>query len=309
MDLVTNLATILRNHLPLALTAAVTALALALTHALLRRRERGQAGSGAIFRHVAMLLVTGLGVVALVLVFPMKDVLRGQLLSLLGIAFTAVVAFSSTSFVANAMAGLMLRAVGNFRTGDWISVGDQFGRITERGLFHTEIQTEDRDLATLPNLYLATNPMKVVRASGTIVSAEVSLGYDVDHRQVESLLARAAQASELEDPFVHIVQLGDFSVTYRSAGFLVEVKHLLSARSRLRECILDELHGAGIEIVSPNYMNQRQLAEGRRVLPPPRPAAAPEKTGEEAEQIIFDKADEKALEEETEQAEPAPEGS
>lgn len=308
MPALTHLATLLREQLPLALTLAVTALVLALTHTLFRRHERRRAGRGAVFRHAAMLLVTGLGVVAMVLALPLGDALRGQLLSLLGIAFTAVVAFSSTSFVANAMAGLMLRAVGNFRTGDWISVGNQFGRITERGLFHTEIQTEDRDLATLPNLYLATNPMKVVRESGTIVSAEVSLGYDVDRRQVQSLLAQAARSSELEDPFVHVVLLGDFSVTYRAAGFLAEVKHLLSARSKLRECILDELHGAGIEIVSPHFMNQRQLAEGRRVLPPARPVVAAGTSGE-AEEIIFDKADEKASEEETGQAPPATDGA
>ena len=44
-----------------------------------------------------------------------------------------------------------------------------FGRVTERGLFHTEIQTEDRDLVTLPNLYLVTNPVKVVRTFLTVL--------------------------------------------------------------------------------------------------------------------------------------------
>jgi len=37
-------------------------------------------------------------------------------------------------------------------------VGDYFGRVTERGLFHVEIQTEDRDLATLPNMFLVSQP-------------------------------------------------------------------------------------------------------------------------------------------------------
>ena len=61
----------------------------------------------------------------------------------------------------------------NFRPGDFVRVGERLGRVTERGLFHTEIQTEDRDLTTLPNLYLVTNPVTVVRASGTIVSTTV----------------------------------------------------------------------------------------------------------------------------------------
>ena len=46
-------------------------------------------------------------------------------------------------FIGNVMAGLMLRAVRNFRTGDFVRVEKHFGRVTERGLLHTEIQTED----------------------------------------------------------------------------------------------------------------------------------------------------------------------
>ena len=52
----------------------------------------------------------------------------------------------------------MLRTVRNFRAGDFIRVNDQFGRVTDRGLFHVEIQTADSDLITLPNLYLAAEP-------------------------------------------------------------------------------------------------------------------------------------------------------
>ena len=63
-----------------------------------------------------------------------------------------------------------LRAVRNFRMGDFIRVAEHFGRVSERGLFHTEIQTENRDLTTLPNLFLVTHPVTTIRTSGTIVS-------------------------------------------------------------------------------------------------------------------------------------------
>jgi len=43
---------------------------------------------------------------------------------------------------------------------------------------------------------------------------------------------------------------------------LVEnIKTVLSAQSRLNAMILDALHDAQIEIVSPNFMNQRQVGE------------------------------------------------
>ena len=255
--------------------------------------RRSASSSGAAFRRQMMtLLLTFAGVIAIIIVLPISDSLRGQLLSLLGILITAAIALSATTFVGNIMAGLMLRAVRNFRAGDFIRVGDHFGRVSERGLFHVEIQTEDRDLTTMPNLYLVTNPVKVIRSSGTLITAEVSLGYDVPHGQTETVLTEAAAAAELQDPFVHVVDLGDYSVTYRVAGLLTDVKRFLTVRSRLRQEMLDKLHGAGIEIVSPTFMNQRVHPTERQFIPKmptvpvePPPAAAPEA-------IVFDKADE-----------------
>ncbi len=298
IDQLESLAPSLRQFLPLLLVLAFAALALPGARALLRLRERRTGVAFPFGSQLAMLAITAVAIVATVLALPVSETTRGQLLSLLGLVLTGIIAFSSTTFVANAMAGLMLRAVGNFRAGDWVRVADQFGRVTERGLFHTELQTEDRDLATLPNLHLVTNPVVVVRESGTIVSVRLSLGYDQHHADVEPLLAAAAGTAGLEEPFVQVVELGDFSVTYRVAGFLSEVKQLLTARSRLRSEVLDSLHGAGIEIVSPNFMNQRQLGEGSRVVPAaraPSPAAAATAAPEE---LIFDKAEEKATLEE-----------
>lgn len=271
---------------------AVAVLLLTAGYWLLIRRGADVAVDSRVPRQAAMLLLTAFCVVILLMTAPVSESTRGQLLSLLGLVLTAVIALSSTTFVSNAMAGLMLRAVKNFRPGDFVRVGDAFGRVTERGLFHIEIQTEDRDLTTLPNLYLITNPVTVVRASGTIVSARLSLGYDVAKSVVEPLLLEAAGRAELEDSFVHVIELGNFAVTYRVAGFLREVKHLLSVRSRLQAAILEVLHGAGIEIASPSIMLQRPLPQGSQILPLQRgvevteapPTAAPDSR-------IFDKAE------------------
>ncbi len=241
-----------------------------------------------------MLLLSGLGVVVLLLALPVDQETHRDLFGLLGLLLTAVITLSSTTFVANAMAGVMLRGMQSFRLGDFLRVEQQFGRVTERGLFHTEIQTEDRDLTTLPNLYLVSHPFTVIRASGTIVSATVSLGYDSPPSQIEGLLIQAAQNARLKDPFVHVLVLGDFSVTYRIAGFLEEVKHLISTQSSLKIQMLTTLHEAGIEIVSPSFMNQRRLEDGVRVVPPESPTASFPDRNEPAdhpESRIFDKAD------------------
>jgi small-conductance mechanosensitive channel len=239
-----------------------------------------------------LLLVLGIvGAILIILALPISDTLRGNILSLFGLVMTGVMALSSATFVSNAFAGSMLRLTRSFRVGDYIKVGEQGGRVTERGIFHTEIQTEDRDLTTFPNLFLVTNAVTVVRASGTITSATISLGYDIDHAKVEELLIKAAESVELRDPYVHVMELGDFSVTYKVCGFLEDIKVLLTTRSRLKKSILDTLHAARVEIVSPTFMNQRPQKEGVIMIPAASIRAASVKEEVTAEAIIFDKAD------------------
>ncbi|MDT8421866.1 MAG: mechanosensitive ion channel [Desulfuromonadales bacterium] len=250
-----------------------------------------------IHRQVVMVITTLIALIGLIVLLPIDDALRGQILSLLGILLSATIALSSTTFLGNALAGVLLRNVRSFRTGDFIYINEQFGRVSGRGLFHIEIQTRDRDLVTLPNLYVTNNPVKVIRDSGTMVSAEVSLGYDVPRGRIETLLAQAARESGLEDPFVHIMQLGDFSVHYRVNGMLTDVKQLLSARSRLNGAIIDTLHNEGIEIVSPRFMNTRDVAEQTFIARPDTAAAGASET-KDPEGIIFDKAEKAATLEE-----------
>ncbi len=250
-------------------------------------------------RQVMTILLSFAGLLILIIIIPdqyLSETSTGQLLSLIGILLSAAIALSSTTLIGNAMAGLMLRSIKSFRPGDFIAIGDHFGRVTDRGLFHAEIQTEERDLTTLPNLYMVTNPVKVILSSGTIVSAEVSLGYDIPNTDVESCLKDAAADAGLSDPFVLIMNLGDFSVTYRISGMLTEVRHLISVRSNLRRMMLDSLHRNGIEIVSPNYMNTRAIPEHKEIIPADvRDGSAEETDSKPAiEKLFFDIAEEAA---------------
>lgn len=278
-------------------TAAVLVIAVVVIYAVRQVFSRSYSEiPGRRFRtQVTILVLSFAGILAIILTLPVGDTRQGQLLSLLGILLSAAIALSSATFVGNIMAGLMMRALRNFKTGDFIRVGDWFGRVSERGLFHIEIQTEDRDLTTLPNLYLATNPVKVVRSSGTIVSTTVSLGYDIPRTTVMELLMQAAHSAKLQDPFVHVMELGDYSVTYRASGMLVDVKQLLTARSLLHEMMLDALHKHNIEIVSPTFMNTRGLEKGEDFIPPVT-ADTEEKRSAPAkpvpEDLVFDKAEE-----------------
>jgi len=293
MDWLKELYTHLQIFVPSLVAIAFIVLGLWFARWLLLVRQKDLGEEKRFGRLLWMLLISAVAVVLILLVIPVDDTTRGQLLSLLGLLLTAVIALSSTTFVANAMAGTMLRIVKSFRPGDFVHVEQQFGRVTERGLFHTEIQTEDGDLATLPNLYLVSRPVTVVRSEQTIVSATVSLGYENQHELIESLLVQAAEKAGLKDPFVQVLELGDYSVNYRLAGVLEDVKQILTARSNLRKAMLDKLHGSGVEIVSPGFVNQRQYQQWDEVMPKAGVLSATSKVepDQTPEAIIFDKAE------------------
>lgn len=256
----------------------------------LDRQAAGKSDWGLI-RSIVLFLIGIIGVIAIILSLPMSPETKGQITSLLGIVISAVLALSSATLIGNGLAGIMLRMINSFKPGDFIKINDHFGRVTERGLFHTEMQTENRDLLTLPNMYLTTNPVRVTRSNGTFVSAECSLGYDVSRSKIEEALLDAAQRAGLTDAFVRITSLGDFSVVYKVYGMIKEIKTVLTATSRLHGHMLDALHEADIEIVSPNFMNQRQVGEA--VFIPKRHTVKDTSADTPApESLIFDKAEE-----------------
>ena len=278
--------------LPTVLVAVLGVGALWFVDRVLRRRSRKIPGDGSFRRELVMVGLILIILIALVLVLPVSDSTRSSLVTLFSLGITAVIALSSTTLASNAMAGLMLRFVRNFKQGDYIRVGDFLGRVTERGLFHTEIQNERSDLVTLPNLYLASNAVTVIRPTGTFISATLSLGYDLQHDEIERLLVEAAENAGLVEAFVRIRALGDFSVTYEVVGRLEDTKTFLGSKSVLHRAVLDTLHGAGVEIVSPTFMNQRQVTAGRLFIPEieSRPPVEPVVSAA-PDSAVFDKAE------------------
>ncbi len=259
---------------------------------LAQRHYAGQAHLQTRLQVLQAVLVL-VSLILIILTLPIGESRRGQLLQLLGIVLSAAVALSSTTVLGNAMAGLMLRSIKSYKPGDYIQIGDHAGRVTEMDLMHTEIQTEGSDLTTLSNVFLVTHPYSVISSkAGTIVSVPVSLGYDVPRKQIEKLLIAAIEEAGLEDPFVQILDLGDFSVTYRAAGMLRPVKGLLGMRSRLRATTLDALHRDGVEIVSPTIMTTRAHAPETRFIPEISARKTVEPKSVSIDEVVFAKAKE-----------------
>jgi len=91
---------------------------------------------------------------------------------------------------------------------------------------------------------------------------------------------------------VRIRALGDFSVTYEVSGRLAETKKYLGSKSNLHRAVLDTLHAQHLEIVSPTFMNQRQVEDGREFIPHVIKKRTEENGNEFGpDTVVFDKAD------------------
>ncbi len=225
------------------------------------KKIKSTASNGNITKGAISFFLVLFGILVFILVLPIDKSHKGQILSFLAIIISAGIALSSTTVLGNLIAGIMNNSMNRFRNGDLIKIEDFHGRVTKKSIFHTEIQLEDSNFITIPNLYIANNPVKLTRKTKTVISTSVSLGYDVSRTDIEEALLDAAFSTGLTDPYVYIMSLGDFSVVYKIHGFLEDSSKYFSTSSNLNANVMDKLHESKIEIVSPNFMNQRRIDE------------------------------------------------
>ncbi|MEM7513940.1 MAG: mechanosensitive ion channel family protein [Bacteroidota bacterium] len=261
--LLADTATDVTSYLPLISTFGFVVLVFLFNQWFLSR-TKSIAKSRKILRQILAFCIVLVG--AVVIIFAIPDTLmdkgeKEQAIGFLGAIFTAAIALSSTTLLGNIIAGLMSQSVDELKVGSFISVGDYFGCVERKGILYTAIEMEDSNLLVLPNLYIASNPVRIYSEENTFVSSTVSLGYDVSRKKVEELLKEAATSIDLTNPFVILKELGDFSIVYIVHGSLEKGHELVGKRSALNAAILDVFHDNKVEIVSPTFMNQRQTPE------------------------------------------------
>jgi small-conductance mechanosensitive channel len=126
--------TILEGIKPLLWPAGVAVIVFLLLFVLHRVVEKRSAASHRRFGHqIMMVSLSLLGLLVVLLVIPETLFPRGDLLTVAGILLSATLALSSTTLLGNAMAGVMLKSVRSFRSGDFVRVGDHYGRVSGRG--------------------------------------------------------------------------------------------------------------------------------------------------------------------------------
>ena len=132
-----------------------------------------------------------------------------------------LVSLSSSSVIANVMAGTMLTYTRAFHRGDRVRIGETVVNVVDTWLLATQVRTTKNVVVSIPNsLVLAqqiVNYTTLAAADGLILHTSVTIGYDAPWRRVHELLIAAAAATDgiLDQPAPFVLQtaLNDFFVT------------------------------------------------------------------------------------------------
>lgn len=200
-----------------------------------------------------------------VMIFPYLPGAQSAVFQGVSVFIGVIFSIGSTSVVGNVIASLVLTYMRPFEIGDRIRVGEIEGEIIEKTAFVLRIKTPKNEYITIPNSNVMnahiTNFNRSEDEGGVILFSDVTIGYEVPWRKVHKMLLKAAsQTEDLEnepEPFVLQKELGDFSVNYQINAFSKRPLYKDLINSRLHENIQDIFMEEGVEILSPNYMAQR----------------------------------------------------
>jgi len=210
---------------------------------------------------------------AVVVVFPYLPGAHSKAFQGISIFIGVLFSLGSTSAVANVIAGVLLIYMRAFKVGDRVRISEIEGIVVERSLLVTRIRTAKNVEVAIPNAKVMgdhiVNFNAQVKKKGLIHNTTLSIGYDVDWRQVRDLLVAAAGnidgVAEKPEPFVRQLELGDFSVVYELNVTIRQPHMLPRITSDLHANILDAFNDAGVEIMSPEFA---ALRDGNAVTIP-----------------------------------------
>jgi small-conductance mechanosensitive channel len=218
---------------------------------------------------VRVLLVAFGAVVA----FPYLPASDSPAFASVSVFLGVLLSLSSSSALANAIAGIVMTYTGAFRVGDRVKLGDAFGDIVETSLLATRVRTIKNEDITIPNsIVLGSSTINYSRSAGTlglILHTSVTIGYDAPWRKVHDLLIEAALATKgvlpRPRPFVWQTALNDFYVTYELNAYTDTPRDMIDIYAALHAGIQDAFYAAGVEIMSPHYT---ALRDGNTVAIP-----------------------------------------
>jgi small-conductance mechanosensitive channel len=194
-------------------------------------------------------------------------------LSLVGIDLSALAWFTGAvgvgiglglqKIVSNLVSGVILLADKSIKPGDVISVGDQFGRVTNMGARYTSVDTFDGRETLVPNEDFVTQRVVNWTYSNDLVRLEVKFGttYASDPQAAAVSAALAVPRVQKQPaPACHLTAFGTIAMEYVLWFWIKDPSaDGIGVRSAVMLALMDTLAREGIDIPKPGA--QRVILE------------------------------------------------
>ena len=206
-----------------------------------------------------------LWIAAVLVAYPYIPGAESKSVQGISVLLGVMVSLGSSGVVGNFIAGLVLTYSRSFSLGDRVRIGEHVGDVIALGTFATKLRSLRNEEITLPNGSILSgtilNYTRRTTEGGLWLHTQVTIGYDVEWRQVHALLIEAALAVpgvEREPvPIVYQRALNDFHVSYEITCLTHDSHAQLRLYSDLHAAIQDAFARAGVEILSPAFANLR----------------------------------------------------
>jgi small-conductance mechanosensitive channel len=210
------------------------------------------------------LLIFVVWLFALVVAYPYIPGSETDAFKGLSVLVGLMITLGSTGLINQVISGLFVIYSGSVRPEDYVRIGDIEGEITTIGSLATKLRTPRQEEITIPHSVLVgtatTNYTRLAGADGMVVTASVTIGYDVPWRQVHGLLLLGASRTRglRKEPPPRVLQreLSDFYVQYQLLAHLEDAKNRAAVLSELHAQIQDAFNEYGTQIMSPHFESQ-----------------------------------------------------
>ena len=209
------------------------------------------------------LLVILIWTFAIVVAYPYLPGSQTEAFKGVSVFFGLMVTFGSSGLVNQIMSGFMITYSRALRVGDFVSIGQVEGTVTNIGVLSTKVMTVRGEEVTIPNAVVVaqttTDYSRPSETGSVLTPISLTIGYDAPWRQVQALLVLAAGRTpgvrREPEPLVLQTGLEDFYVRYTLLVCLQRQDERALTLHALHAHIQDLFNEYGVQIMSPNYVS------------------------------------------------------
>ena len=182
--------------------------------------------------------------------------LRDRMLAMTA-AGAVVLGFALQDTLGNLIAGLAIQIEKPFRVGQWVSLGNQDGLVSEITWRATKIRTKAGNFVIVPNSVLAKDTITNYSepTPHTRVEIEVGASYDSAPNEVRAAILEAIRDEPLvardRQPEVLVADFGAYAITYLVRVWTTDFSADQKLRDRVRTAIYYAFRRRGISIPYP----------------------------------------------------------